>query len=170
MKVFKRIMMLTLVLAMLASVMVIPASALNWESQFTQFQLCSRTATPYNSNYVRALQRFLQAFRHTSYMITDNGGVDGSFGAGTESAVKTYQFYAFGGDNNEIDGVVGMGTWEKIADDLDGPTSGDPIVLTHYNSYQSVDYEVITIDRSTSVNKYKYHTTNGSLGNTFHWA
>ena len=125
----KKIMVLMLVLVVLTSTMAIPANAasVNWESQFPQFQLCSTSATPYNSNYVRALQRFLLAYKHTSSMIADNGGVDGSFGTGTESAVKTFQYYAFGADETQIDGKVGSGTWRKIAGMLEDYESGTEI-------------------------------------------
>ena len=54
-------------------------------------------------NVVSALQEALKTFGTT----TDPGPIDGDFGAGTKSAVRTYQSQ----QNITVDGVVGHQTW-----------------------------------------------------------
>ena len=116
MKTCKRMIALMLVVVMMA-MLAVPASAatimtVNWQREISLFPARNRdTDTDAADGYVEMLQRFLRTYSHTSKAMIDAGGVDGSFGPGTERVVIAFQV------NNSLsaDGRVGPMTWTKIS-------------------------------------------------------
>ena len=110
MRTTKRVIGLFLVIAIVCTLVVIPASALDpeWNTLFRKFD--PTTKRNYQTGYTKLIQRFMQKTIYSSY-IDDHGGVDGIFGDGTAQAVKLFQ-----GDNGlNPDGDVGEKTWGTIA-------------------------------------------------------
>ena len=67
-----------------------------------------------SGKYVKVIQRVLSVYPYTSSTISQNGGIDGSYGSATRSAVITFQ-------NNyglTADGVVGQQTWSTVSNAL----------------------------------------------------
>lgn len=113
----KRVLSLILVLALVFA-LAIPVAALDseWRYEFRyQFPMLSQGSG--HTGYVAALQRFLYAFPSTRSTIINAGGVDGSFGSGTGSAVRLFQTYAtqYLIPGMSIDGIAGGDTWASIA-------------------------------------------------------
>ena len=99
-------------------------------NEFKNFQLIKQGHT---STYVRIAQRFLLYYSPTtSNFISQNGGVDGTFGLGTYYATYEFQTEVFN-DYTKWDGVEGSETWGKIAEEM--KYEEIPSVGTHYELY-----------------------------------
>lgn len=115
MKSLKRTSFHIVALAVLVSMLVLPASASEpmaseWRQEFrAHFPVQKRTS--YTYNYTYTLQRFLALYPASQSYIINFGGPDGKFGPGTENAVKAYN-----GDRGylEVDGSCGPNTWASI--------------------------------------------------------
>lgn len=99
-------------------------------NQFRNFQYI---AQGHSSSYVRILQRFLLNYNWTTgNYISQNGGVDGSFGTGTYYATYEFQKSVFS-SASEWDGKVGSNTWEKVCINMDFVNnSGEGTVYEFY--------------------------------------
>lgn len=124
MKTMKRIMFMALALMVLASIMIVPASARepineHYLHEFRYyFPMMSRNV--YDRGYTIALQRFLLGFPQSSSHIANSGGPDGIYGNGTFNAVKAFQTEAkktYDSDM-QVDGVTGGDTWSAVAYNL----------------------------------------------------
>lgn len=112
---------LTLVLILLASIMVIPAFASGvpldpeWRVEFRRFKMLSQGSP--HTQYVCALQQFLWAYPNTRTYIVNAGGVDGSFGSATGTAVRVFQADAQLEwlPTMSVDGIAGGDTWASVA-------------------------------------------------------
>lgn len=136
----KKTIMLALVVIMLMSIMVLPASAVSdpYYSHVAGFEELYNGSTA--NAYIRAAQCFLYHYSYaTKKEIANAGGIDGGYGNGTENAVIMYQKDKWPNDNNEEhvknrDGRVGPKTWAKIAGDLYLDDYGSDEVYLCYNS------------------------------------
>lgn len=114
MKKRKFLISLLLVVSIVSSISVGAFAATPPESVVNQFRNFQYVQQGYSSSYVRILQRFLLHYNWTTgNYISQNGGVDGSFGTGTYYATYEFQKAVFN-DANQWDGKVGSNTWEKI--------------------------------------------------------
>lgn len=149
MKLAKRTLALVLVVMMVATVMVMPASAAgsDWEGYFRSFRQTSQYN--YISGYAAAVQSILMGFDETSETISKSGGVDGMFGAKTAEAVEDFQYYNGLGD----DGIVGPDTWGKMACKM-GESSGRIL--------KAGTRQAIKIRYEQSLYKFYYYNTAGT--------
>lgn len=110
MRTAKRLIGLLLVIAIMCTLVVIPASALYPETiaLFRTFNLTTRQN--HQTGYTKLIQRFMQTTNY-SYCIDDHGGVDGLFGDGTFQAVKLFQKEVGLSANGNVDG----NTWAAMA-------------------------------------------------------
>lgn len=167
MKQVRKTMVLALVVIMVMSIMVLPASAASL-SYYVKMQFNHFQTVYYNnqySGYTVALQRFLQCYSPTYANILRNAnkngnqGVDGWFGEYTYSALTEYQ----GAKGLDPDGWAGSDTWNKIANDLSEDTYADYKILSVNNK------SVIGVYTDGYLPEYFiYYDGNGSGGSTFH--
>ncbi len=66
----------------------------------------------YYDSYAHAIQAMMYRYSYTTR--TQVGGIDGIFGNGTDSAVRTYQ----DAEGLSVDGIVGSGTWGRLWTEL----------------------------------------------------
>lgn len=134
MKTMKKTVMLVLVVVMLLSVMVLPASAVGdpYYSHVSGFVELYNGSTA--NAYIRAAQAFLYHYPYTQTTIISGDGIDGGYGNATQSAVKIYQEKKWPYDSTQWDGRVGPKTWAKIAGDLYLDDYGSHEVYLCYNS------------------------------------
>lgn len=165
MKQIKRILTFTLVLVMLVSTMLIPASALDstWQYSFKQFQEISQENDSSYINYVKALQRFLMCHSGTASIVGSNA-VDGDFGTKTLTAVISFKVSkGFSASAADI-GVVTSATWGAIAQEIDYETSYGTASALFENGNR-----VIYVNTSNSASyQYRFYTSTGALGYVFH--
>lgn len=123
-------------------------------SEFRNFQYAEQG---YTGSYVRILQRFLLHYNWTTgNYISQNGGVDGSFGTGTYYATYEFQKAVFN-DAKQWDGKVGSNTWEKICVNMDFvnvPSEG--IVYRFYIGSNLIVSKVGTIWKVVGGDGYTY--------------
>lgn len=129
MKLVKRTFALLLTLAVMLTVLAMPALAgtyttvpSRWLSYIGAFPQISRYDYTGNEKYVLALQRYLMCFDTESQNKLYYGGqyMDGSFGGRTEAAAV----YCQGKLGVAADGYVGPNTWSAIASSLRLYTQG----------------------------------------------
>lgn len=114
MKKGKILISLLLVVAIVSSISVCAFAAEAPTYVVNQFRNFQYVEQGYTGSYVRILQRFLLNYNwQTGNFISQNGGVDGSFGTGTYYATYEFQKAVFN-DAKQWDGKVGSNTWEKI--------------------------------------------------------
>lgn len=123
MKLVKRTTMLILIVAILLTIFVIPASAVSTStlrSKMTQLPYLYHGVT--NKEAVRALQRFLTCDTSAMYpSALYDDGLDGGFGPTVERAVREFQkAHGVMGPNGDGTGEVASTTWGLIADSLSG--------------------------------------------------
>lgn len=149
MKLAKRTLALVLVVMMIATVMVMPASAADsdWEGYFRNFRQTSRYN--YVSGYACAVQSILLGFDETSETISSSGGVDGMFGAKTAEAVKDFQY----ANDLDDDGIVGSDTWGKMACEMSESTG---------RILKAGTRKAIKIVYEQSLYKFYYYNTAGT--------
>lgn len=127
MKKGKFLISLLLVVAIVSSISVCAFAAEPPSYVVDQFRNFQYVEKGYTGSYVRILQRFLLNFNWTTgNYISQNGGVDGSFGTGTYYATYEFQKAVFD-DASEWDGKVGSKTWEKVCRNMsfvDASTEG----------------------------------------------
>lgn len=158
MKMAKRMVALALAVMLVAAVMIVPASAASstWVDRFKNFTMTSQTS--YQSGYASAIQSILLGYSATKSYIEDYGGVDGMFGAKTKEAVKIFQSaYSLGAD-----GIVGSGTWSKMAEVMSTSSDGSTTNFTMGSR------TAITAKYASSTYNFYYRTTAGALGSVFH--
>lgn len=157
MKLAKRTLALVLVVMMVATVMVMPASAAgsDWEGYFRSFRQTSQYN--YISGYASAVQSILLGFTYTDDYIRDYGGVDGMFGSKTADAVWAFQ------DKHGLgaDGIVGPNTWGKMACEMSESTG---------RILKAGTRKAIKIVYEQSLYKFHYYDTAGTSysSNLFH--
>lgn len=161
---FKRIFALMLVLTMMVSVMVVPASAAlgsRWSTEFATFPVLKRSNSGSYPGYTKALQRFLMCYNDNfRNVLAQNGGIDGKYGSNTEDVVTAYQI-AEGITN---DGFVGPGTWRQIASNLSISESNAQRYI-----FSIRNQSVIRVDRIMyPTYAYLYYMEDGNLGGVFH--
>ena len=128
------------------------------ESAFGSYCYAMDTAVPtfnyvavgYSGGYVRAIQRFLTCYSSTCRtLITAAGGIDGSFGSGTQDAVEAFQSC----ENLSATGQVNSNTWTVVdsllfsynssTDNTTGRHTGyDKATLSCYYSGSNVLYYI----------------------------
>lgn len=121
---------------------------------------CTRTwptvqrSTAYNSN-AKAVQYLLKA---RGYSLT----VDGYFGAGTESAVKSFQ----SSKGLTADGVIGKNTWEALVVTVQSGSSGDAVRAVQSKLGITVDGVFGSGTKTAVINfqKFKGLTADGVVG------
>ena len=167
MKTCKRMIALMLVVVMMMAMLAVPASAatiltVNWKGEISTFPARNRdTDTDDADGYVEMLQRFLRTYSHTSKAMIDVGGVDGSFGPGTEKVVIAFQVYK----NLSADGRVGPMTWSKISTCL---TQSDAYINC-LSPASSLDRRVILLRQNNStVYMHTYDNFNNDITPSFH--
>lgn len=165
MKHVKRMTALTLVVIIMMSVMVLPASAALTDDPYLKPKI---QAFPYLYNgvdypsAVRALQRFLMFmpdYSAADVLISD--GLDGGYGNHVEAAVRYFQVLngigEAGEDPNNPDGTgeVSTRTWGAIADNLyETDTSEDYARLCNISGAR-----IYYVDTSTSTYNFAYYTS-----------
>lgn len=131
-KLMKRIVpvIMLLVMCVCSSVPAFAAST-TWQNKMRTFPLCVYGT---NEPHVGLIQAAMYAYNYngTRGWISDNGGIDCSFGIGTKYAVMAFQSV----NNLSVDGEVGPNTWGKIGylASKGETTSGDwtPFSLSSY--------------------------------------
>ncbi len=153
----KRFFVVLLILFLIGNCAV-PASALEpgWVEEFATFRQISRGSS--HTGYVKALQRFLYCYPSTKTTIKNGGGVDGSFGTATETAVKTFQIAEWPHDEKQWDGVVGAKTWSRIGVRLSCEGYGG------YEDFLYLNKQVIYVD--TRAEGESYYNYNESINGT----
>ena len=115
MKRIKRVFAVLLVMGIMVSMIVMPASAasVDWWDRFAVFPTLSQAKNGGTKNeYVCALQRFLGSYSTDfSNVLDEYGYPDGYFGNKTALAVEGYQQRK----NLSVDRIVGPNTWRTIA-------------------------------------------------------
>lgn len=167
MKLVRKTTVLMLVVIMVMSIMVLPASAASLSHDVNlQFEFFDTVY--YNnqySGYTVALQRFLQCYSQTYANILKNAekngnkGVDGWFGEYTYSALTKYQ----GSHGLDPDGWAGSNTWKKIANSLSEDTYAAYKILSVNNKSVIGAF----IDRGL-LDYFIYYDGNGNGGQKFH--
>lgn len=153
-----RIITIIFVIAIIASISVSAFADGTWADRFGNF---AYTVQGHNNGYVFAVQRFLQNYNTTTATLISNaGGVDGSFGPGTKNAVSTFQLDYFN-DATEADGEVGPKTWRAVRYCM--TASGSSITFFKRNNA----YIICAISNGSGYNYY-YYTGNGNFGSNFH--
>jgi len=158
MKSFKKSLSFVLLLVMMVSIFVIPASAASpaMVSRFRGFRQTS--VVNYIAGYASAAQSFLLGYGPTSSIINGSGGVDGIFGAKTAEAAAIFQRNQGLAD----DGIIGRDTWGEIGSYLSESTSGST------STFRVGGRTAITAVYSSSTYNFYYHNTNGTRGALFH--
>ncbi len=169
MKMVKKAVTLVIVMVMLVSILVFPASAASLSTQvrseFGSFATVHWDNT--YSGYTYALQRFLQCANQAYATYLKNGrtgdytGVDGFFGEGTNNALVAYQ----GNRGLTADGWAGYNTWMRIADDMQETAYYTYRLLTINNKAVMVVFMEAT---NNYPSYYVYYDGNGSQGARFH--
>ena len=120
MKLFKNTLAIALMVFVLASTLVLPASALStyWNDRFGTFP--EQRVGNFWYGYTSAIQRFLYVDPSTQSDISSSGGIDGYFGSGTQRAVKTFQAQCAADLGcpaipTSESGKVSTNTWKAIA-------------------------------------------------------
>lgn len=166
----KRSISIALVIILMMSVTVIPASAvtiqdIDWYWHFTDKE--SGFPELYNgsgeSGYIKLVQRFLFVCPNTHYTIYNANssyqGIDGGFGNDTEAAVELFQKLVLGED--EADGYVGPQTWGAIYSFLD--LIGNVFYYDGTPPKDSISREIILCDEADDesyVELYTYRCNN----------
>lgn len=145
MKFLKKTMLMALVITMLASIMVLPASAAvtsTVKSKMTSDDFPYLYLGVSDKEAVRALQKFLMTDTdnaHIKDILAD--GLDGGYGSHCMAAVRDFQInHGIPGPNGNGTGEVKNQTWGAIAE-----------VLTQSG----------TVMRNSGVDVYKYSITSG---------
>lgn len=158
MKSFKRALSLVLLLVMMVSILVIPASAASF-AMVSRFRGFRQTSTGnYISGYASAAQSFLLGYSGTSSIIANSGGVDGMFGAKTAEAAAIFQRNQGLAD----DGIIGPDTWGAMGSYLSESTSGST------TTFRVGGRSAISAVYSSSTYNFYYHNTSGSRSGLFH--
>lgn len=90
----------------------------------------SQSTSSYSSTYTGLIQRYMCVYNSTTRAdIVDNGGIDGSFGSGTRSAVINYQK----AKNFTQDGVFGNQSWPSLANVLSGDSTSGVVRYSYYS-------------------------------------
>lgn len=166
MKRTKRLLAIFLSVIMVASIMIIPASAatiptVNWAGAIAGFPELYNGST--QSGHIKFLQRFLMMYNDTTRdEIINAGGVDGGFGNGTTNAVIEFQ-----SDNNLslVDGRPGPQTWSKITIYL---TQSGVYLYTGSNTEYSGEKIVYFTQSGPTVFMYTYDSYGGRITPYFH--
>lgn len=166
MKRTKRLLAIFLSVIMVASVMIIPASAatiatVNWAGAIAGFPELYNGSP--QSGYIKFLQRFLMMYNDTTRdYIINSGGVDGGFGNGTADAVEVFQ------DDNElslVDGRPGPQTWSRITIYL---TQSGAYLYSGTNTEYSGEKIVFFTQNGSLVYMYTYDSYGGRISPYFH--
>lgn len=145
MKTIKRILVLALVVIMMMSVMVMPASALGngWPEKISKFQEVAEYNDSEYPGYVKVAQRFFFCYSETKDEM-GSSTVDGDFGPSTFAALRRFRSVK-GLSNNDL---MDSDAWKAMAKELDGegkyenPTrsilreNGGNVMLVHTGTSQ----------------------------------
>lgn len=161
MKLVKRTLCLALILVMMVSILVVPASAAtiasDWQSRFRSFKTVSEYYAPTRTEYVKALQRFLFAYDNTRSAMGQTT-VDGSWGSKTTAAVGILQS-ALG---YTPDYIVGPNTWEGIANKLSTYHTtylGNQVCILKRTDTSGFTWYVYHLDIDTDTYYYRYYAS-----------
>lgn len=167
MKYIKRSLALVLVLIMLLTVMVLPASAVggSWQETIASFPGRSTNYRYVVDDYTTVIQRFLWCYGGSSRTyIAENGGTDGKYGSGTENAVEDFQ----AAEGLEADGKVGPNTWRTIAKNLETTVNYQRRLFTE-NGYNVIRVELLNNPENVTYSYLYYKGTGtGTLGFVFY--
>lgn len=153
MKAVKRVFASVLVMAVMMSMLILPASAAganwsdDWDDYFQNFKLTY--AGNYTTGYASAVQSILYGCTVTKPYIERAGKVDGLFGTGTKDAVIAFQKDR---GLKPADGMVGKDTWRAMANYMDEDT---------FRVLSADDREAISIKYESSLYKFCYYPTVG---------
>lgn len=142
------------------------SSALATNNLYTTYQaewgaMPLQKTTSYQSKPTKAIQHMLLYYNSsTNSIIANAGGVDGSFGASTESAVEIFQTNM---GNLTVDGKVGSATWRALYGNLDHELNDDHDTTTAYVfTMSNVEFEKKVIKRAISTLAW-YNMYNNSI-------
>ena len=152
---------------MMLSVAAFPASAVggSWQETIASFPGRSTRYQYEVDNYTIVIQRFLWCYGGSSKTyIEENGGTDGMYGDGTESAVADFQ----GAEGINPDGKVGPDTWRKIAQNLESTANYQRRLFTENG--KNVIYVELANNPANVTYSYRYYkgTTTATLGSVFY--
>lgn len=105
------IVSLTLIVVMCCGLMVSSNAALSleWQERVKDLGICQQGSS---GGPVKVIQRYMLCYNSVTELYAYRaGGVDGSFGSGTASAVRSFQSY----EGLQIDGKVGPATWTQMS-------------------------------------------------------
>lgn len=134
MKKTRRILSVLLIVVLLVTISVIPASAAEypWTSFFAQFQVLRPGCRNTYAGFTIPLQTFLGYYSESwREDIEGAGGKDGWYGDVTATCVGEYQV----AKGLSSDNVCGRYTWIAIAQDLDLETYPAVYILSYDNGY-----------------------------------
>lgn len=165
MKTFKRTLIVALMVVMLASVLVIPAAALDptWNQYFYN-NFPEQRVGYYHYGYTYAIQRFLYVDPATQSDIVSSGGIDGMFGNGTRNAVITFQEECAEEPGcpsipESETGKVGKNTWKAIGYMM------NEVYLTGYQDWYWHNKRVMKLVNNSYI---QYYIDDYNVGGTFH--
>lgn len=165
MKTMQRVMMLALVVVMLASIMVLPASAATyWQSEFANFKPVSAYYASIYPGYLWAMQSFL--FAHPETQDEMSGSThDGVWGSKTRAAIIDFQRYK----GLTQDAIAGTATWNAVAAELSSETTSWAGVSFYRLNTSNGNHVYMA---STGSSPSFYYFVNGSVheSNKFHSA
>ena len=165
MKRTKRLLAIFLSVIMVASIMIMPASAatistVNWAGAIAGFPELYNGSS--QGGYIKFLQRFLTEYNSvTRNYIIDHGGVDGGYGDWTTDAVKVFQ--AKTGLAN--DGITGGNTWTKITTFL---TQNGAYLLSSSNTQYAGQNVVMFVQNFSTVYLYTFNEYDSRISPYFH--
>lgn len=154
------------VMAMVMALSVTTTAFASQSSELAEWRgFPSQKKSSYSSAYTKAVQRFLYDYNETTrQLIVDSGGCDGSFGSGTDTALRAYQ----SARGLSVDGSCGPATWGDFYNTLN--YSGRQYIYVENDGYyyayaKTVGYQNIMV-RKGSVSGYWYIRTSNSSGTT----
>lgn len=159
------IVSLTLIVVMCCGLMVSSNAALSGEWQ-VRMKSWGNYKQGTSGGPVKVIQRYMLCYNSVTELYAYRaGGVDGSFGSGTASAVRSYQSY----EGLEIDGSVGPATWTRMSTTM--YVSGSDVKQSnYYGGNPELDHKNVNgnIWEFSTYTIYPYNNTGSTTSGSFY--
>ena len=162
---FKRIMPMLLAVVLCVSLSAPAFAASSSMSSVMSNNFPNQSTSSYSTYYTGMIQRYMCVYNSTTRAyVVSNGGIDGSYGNGTKSAVLAYQ----AAKGLTQDGVFGYYSWSSLANALSlTSTSGTTGYFTYYSYYYAQNVAMLMITNMSggyvqSSSYWYYNKTTGT--------